>query len=129
MKHSLTAIIFLFTLMFSSTSHADWTKIEGVDGPTFYVDYERIRKHEGYVYYWYLTDFLEPNQYGRLSGKTYIQGDCKLIRFKALSFSFHNEPMGGGIGEVSEPKGNIGNWRYPPPNTVHESMLQSVCNR
>ena len=80
--------------MFSSTSFAEWKKVStNVDGDTFYVDFERIRKHDGYVYWWELFDYLKPDKTGVLSGKVYKQGDCKLIRFKGLSFSYHKEPM------------------------------------
>jgi hypothetical protein len=48
-----------------------------VEGNTHYVDFERIKKHDGYVYWWDLTDLLKPNEYGILSGKAYKQGDCK----------------------------------------------------
>jgi hypothetical protein len=99
-----------------------------VNGTTFYVDFERIRKHGGYVYYWYLTDYLKP-KFGDLSGKIYNQGDCKLFRHKSLSFSFHKEPMGGGTGDVQEPVKKQQGWKYPPPNSVDELILKSVCSR
>jgi hypothetical protein len=128
-----TLIIFLaltFSVMFSSSSYAEWTKvnIDGwVGGDTFYVDYERIRKHDGYVYWWDLSDYLKPTSTGRLSSKAYNQGDCKLFRFKALSFSHHNEPMGGGTGDSNNPKNP--EWMYPPPNSIGEFVLKQVCNR
>jgi hypothetical protein len=53
MKRILAPILIAltFTVMFSSTSFSGWTKVtESVDGNTFYVDFERIRKHGGYVY-------------------------------------------------------------------------------
>ena len=64
MMKSLTRILALtFSVMFSSTSFAGWTKVaENVSGDTFYVDFERIRKHGGYVYYWRLSDLLKPNK-------------------------------------------------------------------
>ena len=125
-----TLIIFLaltFSVMFSSSSYAGWTKVgESVSGNTFYVDFERIRKHDGYVYWWELIDFLKPTS-GMLSGEIYKQGDCKLFRLKRLSVSFHNEPMGGGTGEtVNEPDKE---WRYPSPNSIKEVILKQVCNR
>ena len=131
MKTLLTIFTLLFsTLMFSSTSFAGWTKVgEDVDGNTFYVDFERIRKHGGYVYFWHLNDLLNPTKYGNLSIKFYRQCDCRLFRFKGLSYSFHKEPMGGGTGEVLQPKGEQKNWKYPPPNTVNETILKQVCNR
>ena len=116
--------------MFSSSSYAGWTKVgESVDGNSFYVDFERIRKHGGYVYYWELIDKLKPNSYGNLSDKTYSQVDCKLFRFKRLSFSFHKEPMGGGTGDISAPLGENGNWIYPSPNSIGELILKQVCNQ
>ena len=125
----LLALTVLVLTVLSTPVFADWTKVEeNVHGDTFYVDFERIRKHGGYVYWWDLTDYLKP-KIGDLSGKTYKQGDCKLFRFKVLSNSFHKEPMGGGTGEISEPIGENGNWQYPPPNSVQEGFLKSVCSR
>ena len=114
--------------MFSpSTSFAGWSEVgTNVDGDTYYVDFERIRKHDGYVYFWELIDFLKPTPYGHLSGKIYIQGDCKKLRYKYLSASFHKGPMGGG--ETSEIDNKPDKeWDYPPPNSVIETVLKLVC--
>jgi len=73
-------LTFLLSLMFSSPSYSEWTKIgENDAGDAFYVDFERIRKRDGFVYWWELADYLKPTKYGDLSGKAYVQGDCKLI--------------------------------------------------
>ncbi len=95
-------------------------------GGTAYVDFERIRKHDGYVYWWELIDLLKPDEDGDLSSKTYIQGDCKKFRYKTLSYSFHKEPMGGGTGDVQESvkKG----WKYPTPDSSGEIILKTVCH-
>ena len=100
---------------------------EGANGDTFYVDFERIRKHDGFVYWWDLQDYLKPTKSGDFSAKIYRQGDCKLFRVKNLSWSFHKGQMGGGTGDVQEPikKG----WNYPSPNSSSESILKSVCNQ
>ena len=100
---------------------------EDAEGDTFYVGYDRIRKHDGYVYWWGLLDYLKPDKWGDLSSKTYHQGDCKLFRIKYLSFSYHKEPMGRGIGEISSPKNQ--EWQYPPPHSVIETILKSICSR
>ena len=124
----LTLILALtFTVMFPSPSFAEWKRVsENVDGTTFYVDFERIRKHGGYVYFWILSDYLKPDKYGDLSAKVYYQGDCELFRFKNLSYSFHKEPMGGGTSSTSSNKPEK-EWRYPPPNSANEVVLKSVC--
>ena len=125
----LILILLFSTVMFSSSSYAEWTKVgKNMDGNTFYVDYERIRKHDGYVYFWQLSDYLKPTSTGRLSAKTYHQGDCKLFRFKYLSDSYYIEPMGEGTPSTSSNKPDT-EWTYPSPNSVAEIVLQSVCNR
>ena len=119
-------LTFLLSLMFSSPSYSDWTQVTvNVNGNTCYVDFERIRKVDGYVYYWDLTDYLKPTKSGWLSIKTYSQGDCKLFRYKDLSESYHKEPMGRGNGDRDSPKNP--KWKYPPPNSSGETVLKTVC--
>jgi len=137
MRKLLILFTLLFsTVMFSSTSFAEWTKVgvsEGV-GTTkwkqlrnnLYVDFERIRKVDGYVYWWELEDYLKPDKFGTFSWKAYKQGDCKLFRFMELSGSSHKEPMSRGSGD----RWNVKNpeWEYPSPNSSGETILKSVCD-
>jgi len=127
MKKIIFTLLFS-TLVFSSPSFAKWIEVgKTVKGDTFYVDLERIRKHEGYVYYWMLNDLLKP-QLGDLSIKYYRQVDCQLFRFKTLSYSFHKQPMGDGTGEVLPSTGVQKNWNYPSPDSMNESTLKKVCS-
>ena len=128
-KRLLTFTLLFSTLMFSSPSYGEWTKVsKNVHGDSFYVDFERIKKHGGYVYWWSLSDYLEPTKYGDLSDKKYKQGDCNLFRYKELSYSFHQEPMGEGNGDVSEPMAALKGWKYPSPNSSAEMILTNVCS-
>ena len=135
MKKHLTILTLLFTLMFSSTSYAEWTKVsEGVDGDTYYVDFEGIKKHDGYVYFWRLRDSSKLDPFGDFSSKHYYQGDCKLFRHKMLSSSFHKKHMGNGPGEVIKHTGHkhtgeLAEWKHPPPNSAHEIILKRVCGQ
>ena len=127
MKQLILTLI-LVILVTPAVCLGEWTKVEvSVDDDTYYVDFERIRKHDGYVYWWELGDYLRPTPEGIVSGKIYKQGDCKLFRLKRLSGSFHKEPMGGGTGDSNSPKNP--EWRYPPPDSVVERILKSVCSR
>ena len=58
MKKLLLIFTLLFsTLMFSTPSYGEWTKvISNKSGDTYYVDFERIRKHGGYVYFWLISN-------------------------------------------------------------------------
>ena len=125
MKSLLTPFTLLFMVMFSSSSFAEWSKvIDNDDGDTSYVDFERIRKHGGYVYYWTMSDYLKPTQFGDLSSKVYYQGDCKLFRNMGLRYYFYKEPMGRG--QVIDSSNNS-EWEYPPPNSALERVLKLVC--
>ena len=126
MKTLLTISTLVFTVMFSSTSFAGWTKVaENVNG-TYYVDFERIRKHGDYINFRELVDLLKPDKDGDLSYKLYQRGDCKLFRYKYLSSSNYKRPMGGGHGEdYNEPDKN---WRYPSPYSINEIVLKTICD-
>ena len=90
------------TVMFSSISYADWSEMSrGVDGDIFYVDFERIKRHKGHVYFSRMVNYFKPIQ-GYLSSKVCIQGDCKLFRLKYLSLSYHKKPLGGGAGDTKK---------------------------
>lgn len=114
-------------MMFSSTSYAEWTKVGSTGGYTFYIDFERIRKHGGFVYFWSLDDLPQPTANGMLSQKTYIKGDCKVFRFQLLSVSWYKEPMLGGTDKTFTY--NDDQWDYPFPDSVMEEKLKQVCSR
>ena len=118
----------LLTIVFLSPSYAKWTEMgANVSGMTFFVDFERIRRHGGYVYWYDLIDLLKPDKDGDTSYKGYRQGDYKLFRYKYLNSSFHQKPMGRGTGVSVTPKNP--EWKYPNPNSVKEVVLKSVCSK
>jgi hypothetical protein len=121
-KLTLIFTLLVSTVMFSSPSYSKWTKVtENARGNTYYVDFERIRKVDGYVYYWELMRFQQG------SIKSYHQGDCKLFRQKDLSISIDGRAMGNGIAKSFTYNDN--NWEYPPPNSSIEIILKKVCSR
>ena len=88
--------------MFSSVSYAEWTVVSENKMGKMYLDFERIRKNDGYIYYWLLTDYKKPFE-ETFSAAMYIEGDCNLFRYKVLTYSFFKEPMGGGVADTQEP--------------------------
>ena len=121
-------INFIALLMFSTPSFANWVKVASTaNNDDFYVDFERIRKNDGYVYYWVLLDYLKPDKWGDLSVKVYSQGDCESFKYKELSSSYHTYPMG--LGEPSTLAKPSPQWKYPPPNSSVEIILDKVCSQ
>ena len=128
MKIVLIIFTLVFSIMFSSNSSAEWAKVtRSVNGDTFYVDYGRIRTHDGFVSFWTLSDFLIPTKWGDFSTETYRQGDCKSFRLRNLRVVQYKQQMGRGSGDVYNPK-KI-KWNYPLSDSVNETILKTVCSR
>ena len=123
----LTLLLLSPILIFSSPSYAKWTKVSEGVAKIYYVDFGKIRRHDGYVYFWQLEDYLEPTKYGILSNKKYNKGDCKLFRYKSLSSVVHKQPMGRGWWRTSPRKKP--EWKYPQSDTVIELILKEVCSK
>ena len=117
----------MFSVMLSSPSYAKWEKVGITFEATFYVDVERIRKVDGFVYFWQLIDYGKPSPHGHLSGIEYRQGDCKLFRYKGLSLFLYKKPMGKGTEESHTIPKKFQGWQYPSPNRMPELILKKVC--
>ena len=114
-------------MTFTFPSYGNWTETSKDEiGDTYYLDFDRIREIDGYVYFWHLHDYLNPSKYNFLSTKEYLQGDCKLFRIKFLDGSVHKKQMGKDLGFNSSLE-NI-KWMYPRPNSPMEKTLNLVCN-
>ena len=125
-KLTLIFILLVSKVMFSSPSYSEWTKLgKNENGTTVYVDYERIRKHDGYVYFWVLEDLLKPDQDGDLSYINYFQGDCNLFRYKHLSASYYKQAMGQGT--VKNLSAENPKWKNTISGSVMEDNFKFVC--
>ena len=101
---------------------------ESVGEDTFYLDFERIRKYDGYVYYWTLADFSTPTKKGYFSAVHYWRGDCELFRLKNLAETGYRGQMAKGEILGTSNKEDI-DWTYPNPNSPNEYILKVVCSR
>ena len=124
-------LLIIFFLLFPSVVFGDWTRV--ADGKYYktevYMDFDRIRKHNGKYFWWTLINLSQIGKDGVKSLKGYREGDCKLFRLKGLSYNFYKEPMSGGTAEVFTPTGKSADWEYPPPNSAQEYTLKIVCNQ
>ena len=60
--------ILVSLLTFSSQSNGDWTYVTAnIEGTEYYIDFDRVKKRDDYIYTWILTDELEPTESGTLS--------------------------------------------------------------
>ena len=118
--------ILLFTVMSPINSYASWTEVtEAKNGDKYYVDFDKIKEQDGYIFWWQLTDRFKASPTGVSSGKFYFQSDCKKLRFKILSFSAHKQPMGKGIGKIDDTPDK--EWAYLPQNSPMKNSLIAAC--
>ena len=126
-------LVLLFSLLISFNSYAsDWEFIVGGDDypGDDYIDKNTIKEHDGYVYFWMLTNYpVDPviNELGLMSIKSYFQADCGIDRFRLLTTYGYKLPMAEGEIEKEETYENR-KWKYVPPDTIGEKFLNYVCN-
>ena len=121
-------LVLLFSILISFNSYGEkWFDVSSdVDGTTYYLDGDSVKKNGGYVYHWEMEDLLKPDEYGIMSAKRYQQSDCGMNRYKILSLYVYYQPMGRGNSQTI-PLPNS-EWKYPPPSSVAGTILGAVCS-
>ena len=127
-KLNIIAAALASTVAFASPVFAGWTEAsKSVDGDTWYIDYDTVKENNGYVYYWRLSNYLKPDQFGDLSAKVLREADCDIPRkSRALSGIFYKQPMGGGSGDTETASSD--EWNYQSPDSVGEIMTNAACD-
>ena len=130
MKKLVAIFTLLFsTTMFSSPAYAEWTKVaSNTAGDSYYIDFTRVREHDGYIYYWRISDYLKPTETGTISSRVYKQASCSLFKTKFLSDTYFKGPMASGEVNSSSNIPDEG-WNYPVPGSVAEGILKVICDK
>ncbi len=118
-------ILTLFILLSALPLWAEWTKVAESNAGEFYIDFDRIREKNGYVYYWYLADLKEKDDDYAFSYIEYNQGDCGDFRDKLLNSTVYAGKMGGG--DVLSSNNDLWGWEYAVPNSIGEGLLEAAC--
>ena len=122
-------LLFLFLLIFSSQSFAEWKAVSIGKDRVFYVDFDNLRESNGYIFFWELVNLKEAEKFGRdfyKSFKTYKQADCKLFQVRYIQKTYiYSEEFGRGnlIQEVEYD----GAWLVALPDSNLEAVLNKVC--
>ena len=89
-----------------------------------FVDTDSIRKASGFVYYWQITNYLEP-LHGDLSSKIYIKLNCDSLGYMYLKIETYDSHMGKGKLTSSftpQPK-----WDYFASGSPGDIIAKQVC--
>ena len=121
-------VLLIISKLFLVEAKAKWTKVtESNNGQTFYVDLQTIHEKEGQIFFWELIDYKFQDEYGDLSAKIFIQGDCSKLRFKWLKLSYHKDSMGRDMVVDQKPSKLVSQWQYPKIHTTSMKVLDFVC--
>ena len=128
MKRLLITIFLLLTL--PSTSFAKWTFVISSNEEKHYIDYEKIKTRGEYLYYWELTDKINPtleeiqnSQF--LSYIKYIKVNCSISAYMNMQITTFKYLYGNGKSRTEQPDSA---WRYAIPGTTAEYLINVVCN-
>tara|TARA_A100001011_G_scaffold177111_1_gene185801 strand:+ start:103 stop:474 length:372 start_codon:yes stop_codon:yes gene_type:complete len=122
MKTILISILILFSI---NGFAFNWKKvIDSVDGESYYVDVDNIKKHNGLVYYWFLVD-LPKLKIGDHSLISRWKVDCGEEKQTILSHTYYSQAMGKGRITFDDTFNKI---NYPKPNTVGHTTMKFVCD-
>ena len=125
MQDNMKVIFFTTLLLFSLNGFAfNWKKVVEI-GNSFYVDVDTIKKHNGLVYYWQLTDYIEPSPYGDYSSITKYKVDCGEEKQIFLSGTYYSQPMGKG--RITS-EGTTNSIEHPKPNTIRYALMKFACD-
>ena len=107
----------------------DWQGVSYSDNARTYIDIDSIKKSNGFVYFWQLTDFNKERTDANItyiSTAAYHMADCDIGRAKALSISFYSDSMAKGRPEESI--GESKNWRFYTPGSHGAMSLDFACS-
>lgn len=126
-----TSVLLLASILtFSSYANAEWAYFSNNKAGDHYIDYDRIVKGDGYIYFWALINHLRPsaqNELRALSSIVYHKVDCKTPR-KLMYLQFLRYGQYYGKGTVTG-RSTLGKkWRYPEPGTLRELYVDHVCS-
>ena len=120
--------ILVSLLTFSSQSNGDWTYVTAnIEGTEYYIDFDRVKKRDDYIYTWILTDELEPTESGTLSYLSFEKIHCGIPKkSKRFTLKYCKDNFGKGKCEtINEEK----EWEYPFPDSAWEGLIDIVCSK
>ena len=129
MKKLFLTLICLFVSFHPLNGQTNkWTKVyKHTNGDIEYIDFENIRESGGHIYWYTLTDYLEPLKNNIMSMSSYTKGDCNEMKFKYLNFDYFLGRMGTNLQTSEPPIGELKEWKFPSPGMVTHYYLKLVC--
>ena len=129
MRNTIPIFILLFAFLLCLGAKAkDLTEItKGQNGHVFFVDMQNLSERKGYIYFWQVINYNEYDEYGDMSAKIYVQGECDTFKFKWLKVSYHKMSMGKDYVKPDNPSKLVSGWQFPNIGSTSYAVLDHVC--
>ena len=105
-----------------------WSKvIQGKNGYDFYVDIQTIQNYNNIIFFWQLINYKKKDEYGDMSAKIYIKGNCKNFQFKWLKVAYHKLLMAKDQVQEKKPSDIVAGWQSALPDSTSYAVIDYVC--
>ena len=120
-------LILIFALLFTTPSYAEWKLMDEFDDIRLFIDLDRIKKRDGYIYFWVMSDGFASKQY--LSSITHHQAVCKPFKYRFLNFYAYKQPMGRGSYDELPVLKKDKDWKQPvAANNLEAELMNFICS-
>jgi len=125
-------LILFISLFISFNSFGEWSFVAKGKIDEFYVDFDKLSKKGGNVYFWQLTNFPSPPYHKGKSEVILLEVNCNPpIKQRERAIYWYESPMGQGSPITNEGIANrltnIGPWEYDIPGSIGEELSRVVC--
>ena len=105
-----------------------WSKvIQGKNGYDFYVDIQTIQNYNNIIFFWQLINYKKKDEYGDMSAKIYIKGNCKNFQFKWLKVAYHKLLMAKDQVQEKKPSDIVAGWQSALPDSTSYAVIDYAC--
>ena len=130
MRFLITYLIILSLI--SSISKTDsqlWSKvIQGKNSYDFYVDLKTIKNYNNVIFFWQLIDYKKKDEYGDMSARIYIKGNCKNFEFKWLKVAYHKSSMAKDEVQAKKPSDIVADWQLAVVDSTSFAVIDYACS-
>lgn len=122
-------IILTLVINISIANSQVWTKvIQGKNSYDFYIDIQTIQSENDIIFFWQLINYKTKDEYGDMSVKIYIKGNCKNFKFKWLKVAYHKLLMAEDKVQAKKPSDIVAGWQSAKPNSTSYAVIDYACN-
>ncbi len=124
-------------MIFTLNCWGGWSAVsKNTSDSTYYLDVDKVKQTENYIYLWYLIDYLEPiidhpEYFAQdvMSETHYIKINCNKIIFQRLKVILYGASMASGELKNDLIPTDNKNWNQVSNGTAFQAVIETVCGK